>query len=168
LSIAFGVARSVLEEATTRLIVPPAFGSSWSALSEPHRKEKHMSKKHLISSIGLVLAVSALFATAALAGKPAKQGTYPGTLTATPNALHAGDYFDVTGCGYDTSLGNVIVGFTGGGWGSALDSNGCFTISHIPALSGDTLPAGTYEVTASQYVHGRWVETGDTTVTVVS
>ena len=73
-------------------------------------------------------------------------GSYTGTLTATPNVLHAGERFDVSGCGYDTSLGNVIVGFTGGSWGSALDGNGCFTIPDIPALSGDTLPAGTYEV----------------------
>lgn len=94
-------------------------------------------------------------------------GRYSGTLTASPNVLHAGDSFDVSGCGYDTSLGNVIVGFTGGSWGSALDGNGCFTIAGIPALSGDTLPPGTYEVTASQYVHDRWTETGDTTVTVV-
>lgn len=94
-------------------------------------------------------------------------GSYTGTLTATPNVLQAGDYFDVSGCGYDTSLGNVIIGFTGGSWGSPLDGNGCFTIAGIPALSGDTLPVGTYEVTASQYVHGKWTETGDTTVTVV-
>ena len=93
---------------------------------------------------------------------------YSGTLTATPNVLHAGDYFTVTGCGYDTSLGNVIVGFTGGSWGSALDGNGCFTIAGIPALSGDTLPAGTYQVTANQYIHNGWTETGETTVTVVS
>jgi hypothetical protein len=92
---------------------------------------------------------------------------YPGTLVATPSTLQAGDYFDVTGCGYDTALGNVIIGFTGGGWGSPLDENGCFTIAGIPALSGDTLPAGTYEVTASQYVHNKWIETGDTTVTVI-
>jgi hypothetical protein len=92
---------------------------------------------------------------------------YTGTLTATPNVLHAGDYFDVSGCGYNTEYGNVIVGFTGGGWGSPLDSNGCFTITDIPALSGDTLPPGTYDVTAYQYVHGKLTETGDTTVTVV-
>ena len=73
--------------------------------------------------------------------------------------LHAGDYFTVSGCGYDTSLGNVVVGFTGGSWGSALDSNGCFTITGIPAPLGDTLPAGTYSVTASQYVRNKW--TGD-------
>jgi len=108
--------------------------------------------------------VAVVFATAASAGKPAK---YTGTLTATPNVLKAGDYFDVHGCGYDTALGNVIVSFTGGSWGSPLDSNGCFTISGIPALSGDTLPAGTYEVTANQYVRGKLTETGDTTVTVV-
>lgn len=94
-------------------------------------------------------------------------GSYTGTLTATPNVLHAGDYFTVAGCGYDTSLGNVIVGFTGGSWGSALDGSGCFTIAGIPALSGDTLPPGTYEVTANQYVSGKLTETGDTTVTVV-
>ena len=94
-------------------------------------------------------------------------GRYSGTLTATPNVLHAGDYFDVSGCGYDTSLGNVVVGFTGGGWGSSLDSNGCFTIPGIPALSGDTLPPGTYDVTASQYVDGKLTETGETSVTIV-
>lgn len=55
-----------------------------------------------------------------------------------------------------------------GCWGSPLDVNGCFTISGIPALSGDTLPGGTYEVTASQYVRDKWTETGQTTVTVVS
>jgi hypothetical protein len=114
----------------------------------------------------LVLIWAALLATAAvaLAGKPAK---YTGTLTATPNPLHAGDYFTVEGCGYDTALGNVIVGFTGGSWGSPLDANGCFTIRGIPALSGDTLPAGTYKVYAFQYIRGKLTETGETTVTVV-
>jgi hypothetical protein len=34
-------------------------------------------------------------------------------------------------------------------------------------LSGDTLPPGTYEVSAYQRVRKRWVETGETTVTVV-
>jgi hypothetical protein len=101
-------------------------------------------------------------------GSGGSAGHYSGTLTATPNVLHAGDYFTVSGCGYDTSLGNVVVGFTGGGWGSPLDGNGCFTIPDIPALSGDTLPAGTYAVSAYQYVHGKWTETGETTVTVVS
>jgi hypothetical protein len=101
------------------------------------------------------------------AASAAKAPRYSGTLTATPNVLHAGDFFDVTGCGYDTALGNVKISFTGGGWGSPLDSNGCFTITGIPALSGDTLPAGTYEVRATQYVHNKWTETGDTAVTVV-
>jgi len=90
-----------------------------------------------------------------------------GTLVASPNVLHAGESFDVSGCGYDASLGNVLVGFTGGSWGSPLDSNGCFTIQGIPALSGDTLPPGTYPVTANQYVSGELTRTGETTVTVV-
>jgi hypothetical protein len=92
---------------------------------------------------------------------------YPGSLTATPDVLHAGDTFTVSGCGYDRSLGNVIVGFTGGSWGSPLDANGCFSIPGIPALSGDTLAPGTYDVNAYQLVRKRWVETGETTVTVV-
>jgi hypothetical protein len=113
--------------------------------------------------VGLSVALVALCATAvAFAGK----NRYSGSLTATPNILHAGDTFTVSGCGYDKSLGNVVVGFTGGSWGSALDANGCFTIAGIPALSGDTLPAGTYEVTASQLVRNKWVETGGTSVTV--
>ncbi len=94
-------------------------------------------------------------------------GSYTGTLTANPDVLHAGDYFTVSGCGYDDEYGNVVVGFTGGSWGSALTA-GCFSIAGIPALSGDTLPAGTYPVTAYQYVNGKWTATGSTTVTVVS
>jgi hypothetical protein len=117
----------------------------------------------VLCALAIVIAV---VAGPAFAGKGGGS-KYSGTLAATPNVLHAGDYFSVTGCGYDASLGNVVVGFTGGSWGSALDSSGCFTIRDIPALSGDTLPAGTYEVTANQYVHGKWVETGGTTVTVV-
>jgi len=42
------------------------------------------------------------------------------------------------------------------------------TIQHILALSRDTLPDGTYEVSASQFNGKRWTETGDTFVTVVS
>jgi hypothetical protein len=125
-----------------------------------------ISKKprRLRFGVGLALLFAVLFAAAASAGKPAK---YPGSLVASPNVLHSGDYFDVSGCGYDTSLGNVIVGFTGGSWGSTLDANGCFSIAGIPALSGDTLPAGTYEVSAYQYLRGKLKETGETTVTVV-
>jgi len=118
------------------------------------------------------LIMVALVALVALVAGPAtaggsKGGRYTGVLTATPNVLHAGDSFTVTGCGYDRALGNVIVGFTGGSWGSPLDANGCFTIPGIPALSGDSLPAGTYEVTASQVVRNRWRVTGETYVTVV-
>ena len=114
--------------------------------------------------LAAILGLALVAAPSALAGK---RNSYTGTLTATPNVLHAGDYFDLHGCGYDTAMGNVIIGFTGGGWGSPLDENGCFTITDIPALAGDSLPAGTYEVTARQYDGRRWVETGDTYVTVV-
>ena len=99
----------------------------------------------------------------ALAGK----NRYTGTLVATPQTLRAGDVFDVSGCGYDRSLGNVKLSFTGGSWGAAVDARGCFTVTDIPALSGDTLPPGTYEVAAHQLSRKRWVETGDTTITVV-
>jgi hypothetical protein len=130
-----------------------------------------------LEAVILVAIVAALvFGVAAVTGKgpagafaalAAHSSRYPGTLVANPDTLQSGDYFDVHGCGYDTSLGNVIIGFTGGSWGSPLDSDGCFTISDIPALSGDVLPAGVYEVSAYQYVKGRLRETGDTTVTVV-
>lgn len=121
------------------------------------------------SLVAAAVTIAALLVvSAAFAAKPASTPSgYSGTLTATPNVLHAGDYFDVSGCGYDVDMGNVKIGFTGGGWGSPLDEDGCFTIPSIPALSGDTLPAGTYEVSAYQYNGKRWVETGDTTVTVV-
>jgi hypothetical protein len=119
-------------------------------------------------STALGLGVALLFVAVPAAGAFAAQPDgYAGTLTATPQTLHAGDYFSVTGCGYDPALGNVLLSFTGGGWGSPLDANGCFTIAGIPALSGDTLAPGTYEVRASQKVRNRWVETGDTTVTVI-
>jgi len=90
------------------------------------------------------------------------------TFTASPNVLQAGDLFDVNGCNFNVSQGNVIIGFTGGSWGSPLDSAGCFTITGIPALSGDTLPPGTYDVTAYQYINGRWKAVAQTTVTVVA
>jgi hypothetical protein len=106
--------------------------------------------------------------TAGFAGAHQSQKAYPGTLSATPNILKAGDVFTVTGCGYNTAYGNVIIGFTGGSWGSSLDNEGCFTIAGIPALSGDTLDPGTYEVRAFQSVHNHWVETGETSVTVVA
>jgi hypothetical protein len=118
----------------------------------------------------VMLAVAAVLATSALAGKPSgpKGAKYTGTLIATPNTLYAGDSFDVHGCAYNTALGNVVVGFTGGSWGSPLDADGCFTITDIPALAGDTLPDGTYDVTAYQYVRGKLTEQGETTVTVIS
>ena len=115
----------------------------------------------------LALMLGSLLLIGTIAHAAPRAARYSGSLKATPNTLHAGDVFDVTGCSYDTSLGNVVIGFTGGSWGSPLDENGCFTIAGIPALSGDTLPPGTYEVTAYQYVHKKWTETGDTTVTVV-
>ena len=124
-----------------------------------------LSKAPFRSVVITVVAIALASAPAAFASK---QNSYTGSLTATPNVLHAGDEFTVTGCGYDTSKGNVIVGFAGGSWGSALDSSGCFTIPHIPALSGDTLRDGTYEVSASQFNGRRWTETGGTFLTVVS
>jgi len=120
--------------------------------------------RRLGQGVTVCIAVAALFVTSvALGGKP----RYSGTLWATPDNMHAGDHFTVSGCGYDTKLGNVIIGFTGGSWGSALDTNGCFSVPDIPALSGDTLRAGTYEVSAYQFVRNKWTETGETTITVV-
>ena len=124
-----------------------------------------MHRKTRLSLLAVSAVLALVGAPAALAGKPTSK--YSGSLTATPAVLHAGESFDVTGCGYDRAYGNVIVGFTGGSWGSPLDADGCFTIKGIPALSGDTLPAGTYEVSAYQLVGKRWTETGETTVTVV-
>jgi hypothetical protein len=123
-----------------------------------------MSFRRFAQVVAGLLAVAALFATTAAFGGGSK---YKGTLSATPNVLKAGEKFTVSGCGYDTALGNVIIGFTGGGWGSALDANGCFRIADIPALSGDTLAQGTYPVEAFQYIHNKWTEIGQTSVTVV-
>src|SRR5215208_4594721 len=80
---------------------------------------------------GLLIALSPVSNEArdlADTGKALAGHRYNGTLVATPSRLQAGDSFSVSGCGYDTSFGNVKIGFTGGSWGSALDSNGCFTI----------------------------------------
>jgi hypothetical protein len=123
-------------------------------------------KKLLIAAA--ILTVVALVAGPATAGGRGQIKRYTGTLTATPHVLRAGDHFDVSGCGYETALGNVVVGFTGGGWGGQLDGNGCFTVTGIPALSGDTLSPGTYPVTAYQYVRNQLRETGETTITVVA
>jgi hypothetical protein len=122
----------------------------------------------IASLAGAVMGIAALLLVSTAFAEPVgKTSKYSGTLTATPNVLHAGDTFTVSGCGYNTADGDVLLTFTGGSWGSRLDSYGCFTIAGIPALSGDTLPAGTYEVRANQNIRGRWTETGGTTVTVV-
>ena len=91
--------------------------------------------------------------------------TYTPTLTANPNVVSAGGYLNVSGCGYNPDHGGVIVGFTGGSWGQ-VPSGGCIDIAGIPALSGDTLPAGTYPVRAFQYVDGSLTQVAETTVTV--
>jgi len=93
-------------------------------------------------------------------------GSYTGSLTATPNVLRAGDYFDVSGCGYDMGLGNVVVSFLGAASGSPLGPGGCFSGVTLPAMNGDTLAPGTYEVRALQFVRNKWTETGETTITV--
>jgi hypothetical protein len=98
----------------------------------------------------------------------ARGQSYPGYVWANPDVVNAGDSFDVYGCAYDTKLGNVIIGFTGGGWGSPLDANGCFEIENVPALSGDTLAPGVYDITVSQQVRGKWRVTGKTTITVTN
>jgi hypothetical protein len=87
------------------------------------------------------------------------------TLSANPDVVRAGDSFDVSGCGYNPDYGGVVVGFTGGSWGQ-VPSGGCIDIVGIPALSGDTLPAGTYSVRAYQYVDGSLTEVAETTLTV--
>ena len=115
--------------------------------------------------VALLALVVTVFASASSAGNGKAGSRYPGVLTATPNVLQAGDYFDASGCGYGTS-GMVIVSFAGASYASSLD-NGCFTITGIVALSGDSLAPGTYEVGAWQYVRTKLVETGETTVTVV-
>ena len=87
------------------------------------------------------------------------------TLTVSPSSLKAGESFTVSGYGF--SAGNVIVSFVGGGWGSPIAEDGTFTIPGIPALSGDTLPAGEYAVTASQETrHNRWTVQAKATLTV--
>jgi len=142
-------------------------GTGWVSQSDasPARpvKQRTRARDWLATAVMIIGLVAMMIPLSSMAAR----NRYTGTLTATPDVLHSGDYFDVRGCGYDTDLGNVVIGFTGGSWGSPLDDDGCFRISNIPALSGDTLPPGVYEVTAYQKVHRRWKETGETTVTVV-
>jgi hypothetical protein len=119
----------------------------------------------VMSLVATAVAIAALVVVSgALAAKPTR---YAGQLWATPNVLHAGEKFTVSGCGYDPDSA-VIVGFTGGSWGATPDPvNGCFSVPDIPALSGDTLPPGDYPVSAYQLVRNRWKEVGETTVTVI-
>jgi hypothetical protein len=138
--------------------------------------------RHLVGVSLQALLIFAIIATILLALAPvykpanvlsgagdagaATRQKYTGYVWTDPATVSAGDYFDVYGCHYDTRLGNVIVGFTGGAWGSPLDGNGCFEIDGIPALSGDSLAAGVYDVNVYQQVRGRWRVTGSTTITV--
>jgi hypothetical protein len=152
-------------------------GTSWEQDTPAAATDARPSwRRHVLEAIAegtlVALLVVGLIAGTTFAGKGGNghghfASTAGMTFTASPDVVKSGDTFDVNGCGFDTSLGNVIVGFTGGSWGSPLDGAGCFTISGIPALSGDTLPPGTYDVTASQNVNGRWRVVDSTTVTVV-
>jgi hypothetical protein len=153
-------------------------GTHWEPDAPPPTPARPSKRRHAIEAIAegalLSLLVVGLIAGTAFAAKGgngrggghhAAAGTM--TFTASPDVVQSGDLFDVSGCGFDTTLGNVVVGFTGGSWGSPLDSGGCFRITDIPALSGDVLPAGTYDVTAYQSVNGRWKAMAGTTVKVV-
>jgi len=116
-----------------------------------------------------ILTVVAIVAGPATAGGKShgpRNARY-GTLVATPNELRAGDFFDVSGCGYESEYGNVLLGFGGGGWGSPLNEASCFTISNIP-VGGDNPTPGTYPVTAYQWVKNKWTATGETTVTILA
>lgn len=114
----------------------------------------------------VVIATAAIVAGPAVGKGRAPNHRYAGYLTAAPQELRAGDFFDVYGCGYDEALGNVIVGFGGGSWGSPLGEGGCFEIKHIP-VGGDNPMPGTYPVTAYQFVRNKWIATGQTTVTIL-
>jgi len=140
-------------------------------------KQKNSLSKPVTFSLGTVLLFVLVFGAVggyavwkSLAASSNANGygtsKYSPTITVSANPVHAGDYFDVTGCGYNPAYGNAIIGFTGGGWGGVLDSNNCFKVTQIPALSGDTLPAGTYPVTASQYIKGKLTKVAQTTITV--
>lgn len=114
----------------------------------------------------LVAAVAALFVL------PASAARFSGSVTLSPSTVQAGGHFGVSGCGFgpygDTEFGNVVVGFAAGSWGSPLDAEGCFTIGDIPALSGDSLPAGDYEVSVYQRIHpNRLTKVATATLTVV-
>jgi hypothetical protein len=88
------------------------------------------------------------------------------TIVVSKNPVKAGDMFDVSGCGYNPAYGNVIIGFTGGSWGGVLNASNCFVVAQIPALSGDTLPAGNYPVTGSQYIKGKLTKVSQTYIQV--
>jgi hypothetical protein len=141
-------------------------GSQWVADKSPVAQRRASRLSNWSATAVMIIGLAAIAAPVGFAAA-AGHHRYSGVLTATPNTLHAGDLFTVSGCNYDTSLGNVIIGFTGGAWGSPLDANGCFSVPAIPALSGDTLPVGTYDVYAYQYVRGKLKVTGETTLTVV-
>lgn len=150
----------------------------WASLSILTRSGLRHATGVTVQAVLIVAIVAVLLLVLSPVSRPAEilSGTsavdaggsrYGASLQADPSTVRAGDSFGVSGCGYDRDDGNVIVSFAGGSWGSALDGDGCFSIAGIPALSGDTLAAGTYEIRALQKVGKRWRETGDTTITVV-
>lgn len=94
---------------------------------------------------------------------------YSPSLTLSPDAVPMGDYFEVSGSGFNPIYGNVIIGFTGGSWGGPVEADGTFSIGPIAARSGDSLPAGDYPVTAYQVLNthsGKFVEVAEATLTV--
>jgi hypothetical protein len=89
------------------------------------------------------------------------------TLSAAPNPVHAGDNITVSGCGFDSANGGVVVGFTGGSWGQLPDAGGCINIAGIPTVAGVPLPPDTYPVAAYQWIDGKQTKVAETAVTVV-
>lgn len=117
----------------------------------------------------IILAALAVFVIAAL---PAAGGKYAPSLSLSPDTVQAGDYFDVSGCGYaphgDSEFGNVIIGFIGAAGGSPLDADGCFSNVTLPAMNGDSLAPGEYPVRAYQQIHpNKLTKVAEATLTVV-
>lgn len=82
-----------------------------------------------------------------------------------PNSLRAGDSFDVTGSGFDSTQGDVVISFQGNNVGATIYDGGIIAYKRY-ALTGEKLRHGTYTVTASQQIYHHWVVVASAELTI--
>lgn len=84
----------------------------------------------------LLLIVALAAAVLAVVALPASAGKYAPTLVATPSTVAEGEYFNLSGCGYDDRQIELSTQYVGV-WKVYADSNGCFSFDFAQATGAN-------------------------------